>query len=280
MALIVDSLGAMGGFVNRQVGAFGATLRFGSSALLYAFRGFVNRRVYPRHELIVQIDYTGARSTPIMLLTGFLVGMTLVAQTTPTLQSYGPKELVAGVVGVSVLRTLGPVLAAIIFAGRVGAGFTAELGTMKVSEEVLALETMGIDPVGYLVAPRFLAAVIMLPCLTICFDAAALFGGALIGVYAFDIELNDYLDITKQFVKLPNFTFGLIKSVVFAMIVTVVCCEKGFKVEGSGMDVGRATMQAVVVCLIAIIFTDFALSLAYNVLQKIQWFIDIGLVTG
>jgi phospholipid/cholesterol/gamma-HCH transport system permease protein len=268
MSIASDSMVSLGSFINRQLSALGSTVRFGGSAAWYAARGLLSRRIYPFHDLIVQIDYTGARSTPIMILTGFLVGMTLVAQTTPTLGRYGPQELVAGVVGVSVLRTLGPVLAAIIFAGRVGAGFTAELGTMKVGEEVQALDTMGIDPIGYLVAPRFFAAVLMLPCLTICFDAAALFGGFIIGVYNFNISVEDYLDITKQFVYLSNFTFGLFKSAVFAMIISVVCCYKGFSVQGSAMEVGRATMQAIVVCLVTIIFTDFVLAFVYNILQN------------
>ncbi|KAA0218180.1 ABC transporter permease [bacterium] len=268
MLILTESLTAVGSVINAQLSALGRTVRFGGSAALYAARGVINRRIYPRHDLVVQIDYTGARSTPIMILTGFLVGMTLVAQTTPTLGRYGPQELVAGVVGVSVLRTLGPVLAAIIFAGRVGAGFTAELGTMKVGEEVQALETMGIDPIGYLVAPRFFAAVIMLPCLTICFDAAALIGGFIIGVYNFNIPPEDYLDVTKQFVYISNFTFGVFKSAVFAVIITVVCCYKGFTVQGSAMEVGRATMQAIVVCLVSIIFTDFVLALFYNILAR------------
>ena len=270
MAIVLDTLAALGAVVNRQLMALGSTIKFGASAATYVGRGVFNKRIFPRHDFIVQVDYTGARSVPIIMLTGFLVGMTLVAQTTPTLARYGPKELVAGVAGVSILRTFGPVLAAVIFTGRVGAGFTAELGTMKVGEEVLALETMGIDPIGYLVAPRFAAAVLMLPCLTVMFDACGILGGFLIATTSFDIPTSDYLDVTKQFVYISNFTFGLFKSLVFAVIVTVVCCYKGFKVFGSGMEVGRATMQAVVMTLISIISADFLLSLLYNVLSKLD----------
>ncbi|MCC6575506.1 MAG: ABC transporter permease [Planctomycetes bacterium] len=270
MALVADNLAALGALINRQLVSLGRAIKFGSNAAVYTGRGILNRRIFPRHDFIVQVDYTGARSVPIMILTGALVGMTLVAQTTPTLARYGPKELVAGVCGVSVLRTFGPVLAAIIFAGRVGAAFTAELGTMKVGEEVLALDTMGIDPVGYLVAPRFAAAVLMLPCLTVLFDAAALLGGFIIAITNFDISASDYLDVTKQFVYISNFTFGLFKSLIFAVLISVICCFKGFSVHGSGMEVGRATMQAVVACLIAIIFGDFLLSLFYNILAKLD----------
>lgn len=269
MAAATEFINHVGAFVNRYVAAFGASVRFGAVAIGYGIRGIFDGRVYPRRDLVVQMDYTGARSTPIMVLLGFLVGASLVIQTTPSLARYGPPELVAGVVGVSVLRTLGPLLAAIIFAGRVGAGYTAELGTMAVSEEILALDTMGIHPVGYIVAPRFMAAILMLPACTVLFDLSALLGGYLAGVYQFGISHEAYMNVTKQFVTLSNFVFGLAKSAVFAMIITLVCCFKGFHVKGSGMEVGRATMQAIVICLILIIFSDFVMSMVYNFLSNV-----------
>jgi phospholipid/cholesterol/gamma-HCH transport system permease protein len=267
---VTDLISSLGAVVNRWIETLGAAVKFGGAAVWFGIRGIFNRRIYPRHELIVQIDYTGARSTPIMVLLGFLVGASLVIQTTPTLARYGPAELVAGVVGVSVLRTLGPLLAAIIFAGRVGAGFTAELGTMAVSEEILALDTMGIHPVGYLLAPRFLAACLMLPACTVLFDLSALIGGYVVGVYQFNISHESWMDVTKQFVSVSNFTFGLAKSVIFAVIITLVCCFKGFTVRGSGMEVGRATMQAIVISLILLIFSDFVMSMVYNFLRNVR----------
>lgn len=271
MAAATELVSNIGATVNRYMAALGSSVKFGAAAVGFGLRGIINRRIYPRHDLIVQMDYTGARSTPIMVLLGFLVGASLVIQTTPSLARYGPAELVAGVVGVSMLRTLGPLLAAIIFAGRVGAGYTAELGTMAVSEEITALDTMGIHPVGYLVAPRFMASVLMLPACTILFDFSALLGGYLAGVYQFGISHDSYMEVTRNFVTLSNFTFGLFKSVVFAMIITLVCCFKGFHVRGSGMEVGRATMQAIVICLILIIFSDFVMSMAYNFMAKVGW---------
>ncbi|MCC6465630.1 MAG: ABC transporter permease [Planctomycetes bacterium] len=268
MAIAAETISGVGAWVNGYLRALGASIRFAAAAVGFGLRGIVNRRIYPRHDLIVHMDYTGARSTLIMVLLGFLVGASLVIQTTPSIARYGPAELVAGVVGVSVLRTLGPLLAAIIFAGRVGAGFTAELGTMAVSEEIQALDTMGIHPVGYLVAPRFLAACLMLPACTVMFDLAALLGGMMVGVYQFNIPVQDWIDVTKQFVKVSTFVFGLCKSVVFAFLITLVCCFKGFHVRGSGMEVGRATMQAIVICLVAIIFSDFVMSMCFNFLNK------------
>jgi phospholipid/cholesterol/gamma-HCH transport system permease protein len=268
MKLLADLIVTVGAVINRQVAVLGAAVKFGGSAVAYGMQGLFNRRIYPRRDLVVFMDYAGARSMPIMILLGLLVGASIVLQTTPTLARYGPAEMIAGVVGVTVLRTLGPLLAAIIFAGRVGAGFTAELGTMAVSEEVQALDTMGIHPVGYLVAPRFMAGVVMLPACTIMFDAAALLGAYMVATAQFGITHAAYMDVTKQFVGLSNFTFGLAKSVVFAVIITLVCCYKGFHVRGSGMEVGRATMQAIVICLILVITADFVLSMVYNYLAN------------
>jgi len=265
---IADLIVSIGALINRYIAALGAAVKFGGAAAHFGVIGLFSKRIFPRRDLIVFMDYAGARSMPIMILLGLLVGASIVLQTTPSLARYGPAELIAGVVGVTVLRTLGPLLAAIIFAGRVGAGFTAELGTMAVSEEVLALDTMGIHPVGYLVAPRFLAGVLMLPACTIMFDAAALLGAYTVATMQFGITHEAYMDVTKQFVALSNFTFGLAKSVVFAVIITLVCCYKGFHVRGSGMEVGRATMQAIVICLILVIFSDFVLSMVYNYLAK------------
>ena len=136
-------------------------------------------------------------------------------------------------------------------------------------KRILALDTMGIHPVGYLVAPRFLAACLMLPACTVLFDLSALIGGYLAGTQQFGISHESWMDVTKQFVNLSNFTFGIAKSFVFAIIITLTCCFKGFNVKGSGMEVGRATMQAIVISLILIIFSDFVLSMVYNFLSKL-----------
>lgn len=271
MAFAADAISQVGSWFNRYIRHVGAATRFAGQAISYGVAGLFYRRIYPRRELLVQMDYTGARSLPIMVLLGLLVGGTLVLQTTPALARYGPAELVAGVVGVSILRTLGPILSAIIFAGRVGASYTAELGTMAVSEEIQALDTMGINPVGYLVAPRFLAACLMLPACTILFDLSALIGGYLIAIYQYGIEHQAYMDITRQIVDISDFTFGLGKSVVFAFIITLVCCFKGFHSRGSGIEVGRATMQAIVICLVLLIVSDFVMSMVYNFLYKMGW---------
>ena len=169
---------------------------------------------------------------PIVVLIAVLVGSILVLQTAYQLQRYGQVRLVAGLVAVSVSRELGPLLTAILITGRVGAAFTAELGTMKVAEEILALEVMAIHPVGFLVAPRFLELVLMLPCLTLVADVAGLLGGFATGTLVYDISQSSYIDTTLRWLLFRDVLSGLIKSVVFAVIITMVGCYRALIVEG------------------------------------------------
>ncbi len=271
MNAVITGVGRLGATVNTALAGAGDCARFGLAAGWYAVSGLFRSRIYPRTELIRQMDRTGARSLPIVVLVSALVGMTLVAQTVPTLAQFGQTQVVAGIVGVSITRSLGPVLTAIIFTGRVGAAFTAEIGTMKVSEEILALETMGIRPIGFLIAPRVLSAALMLMALTVVFDVVALTAAYLIATTQFGILPDDYREYTLRFVGPSDFNFGIFKAAIFSVMITVISCYKGFNVRGGGLDVGRATMQAVVFCLLAVIYADFVLSLLYNVLVKTGW---------
>ncbi len=162
---------------------------------------------------------TGYRSLPIVLLIGALAGIILALETGGQLKRFGQVQLVAGLVALSMARSLGPLLTAIVITGRVGAAYTAELGTMKVSEEILALEVMAINPIGYLVAPRLLALLVMLPCLTVFADFMGLVGGYLIGTLVYQISAPVYLNTTLLWLRLPDIFAGLLKSVVFAAII-------------------------------------------------------------
>jgi len=155
-----------------------------------------------------------------------------------------------------VARELGPLLTAILITGRVGAAFTAELGTMKVAEEILALEVMAVHPIGFLVAPRFLALLLMLPCLTLVADAAGLLGGFATGTIAYHISAASYIDTTLRWLLFRDVLSGLLKSVVFAVIVTMVGCYRALIVEGGPEGVGHATMGAVVTAIVLIIVAD------------------------
>jgi phospholipid/cholesterol/gamma-HCH transport system permease protein len=199
---------------------------------------------------------TGVRSLPIVVLIATLVGVILVLQTAYQLQRYGQVHLVAGLVAMSMARELGPLLTAILISGRVGAAFTAELGTMKVAEEILALEVMAINPVGFLVAPRFVALLVMLPCLTIVADTMGLVGGFVIGTTLFPITSASYIDTTLTWLQFRDVLSGLIKSAVFAVIISMVGCYRALTVEGGSAGVGQATMGSVVTSIVLIIVAD------------------------
>ncbi len=202
------------------------------------------------------MNETGVQSIPIVVLIAVLVGVILVLQTAYQLQRYGQVHLVAGLVAVSVTRELGPLLTAILITGRVGAAFTAELGTMKVAEEILALEVMAVHPVGFLVAPRFLALVLMLPCLTMVADVTGLLGGFVTGTMVYYISPAAYIDTTLRWLVFQDILSGLIKSVVFAVIIAMVGCYRALIVEGGPEGVGHATMGAVVTSIVLIIVAD------------------------
>ena len=214
------------------------------------------RAGFDRRSVLRFMDEVGVQSVPIVVLIGVLVGVILVLQTAYQLQRYGQVHLVAGLVAVSGTRELGPLLTAILITGRVGAAFTAELGTMKVAEEILALEVMAVHPIGFLVAPRFLALLIMLPCLTIVADAAGLLGGFATGTLVYHLSAASYIDTTLRWLLFRDVLSGLLKSVVFAVIVTMVGCYRALIVEGGPEGVGHATMGAVVTAIVLIIVAD------------------------
>ncbi|MGE3850211.1 MAG: MlaE family ABC transporter permease [Planctomycetota bacterium] len=269
-----DFLGAIDRRGNRFISHLGSMVDFGARTATWTVAGLLSvvgltrTKAFPVKHIISHCEQAGVRSFGIIALVAFLVGLTLVLQTIIVMESYGQRTMVAGVVGVSMTRELGPLITAIIFTGRVGAAWTAELGTMKVQEEILALETMGINPVAYLVAPRFLAAILMVPCLTMLAMFVGVFGGYLLAVYRFEIPNSEYLEVTRLFLQTKDVNFSMFKSVVFAVIVSIISCYKGFVVEGGSEEVGRATMEAVVICLVMIIFSDTVLVMVFNLINR------------
>jgi phospholipid/cholesterol/gamma-HCH transport system permease protein len=206
---------------------------------------------------LIRLMYeTGVRSLPIVLLIGCLAGIILSLETGVQLKRFGQVHLVAGLVALSMARSLGPLLTAIVVTGRVGAAYTAELGTMKIAEEILALEVMAINPVGYLVAPRFLALVVMLPCLTVFADAMGLVGGFLIGTQVYHLSATSYINTTLDWLFLSDILAGLLKSLVFSVIIGMVGCYRALVVEGGPEGVGQATMVSVVTTIVLIIVAD------------------------
>lgn len=210
-----------------------------------------------RHDaLFRQMVLSGVDSLPIICLVGCSMGMVLALQGAYQLKQFGAVMYTGSLVSVSVARELGPLMASIVIAGRIGARMAAELGTMKVQEEVDALTTMGLDPVRFLVVPRCLSLCFMLPCLVVVTDVVAMIGGYVIGVYS--VGINSDLYIAKSFdaLVLKDIYTGLIKSFLFALLIGLVSCHQGLSVQGGADEVGRATTQAVVTSIVLIIVVD------------------------
>jgi len=220
-------------------------------------------RKWPRRHVIAEQMYQiGNRSLPVVLTTGAFTGMVLAAQTYFQFRKMSGTEPQTGaVVGVSLVKELGPVLTALMLAGRVGAAITAELGTMRVTEQIDALETLGTDPVRYLVVPRFLACFFLLPILTVMADAVGMLGGYVIAVDVYGVNAHDYIDKTLYNVTAYAVTCGVIKSFVFGTIIAMVACYKGFHSRGGAEGVGRATCESVVAASITILVSNFFLTL-------------------
>ncbi|MCM8774873.1 MAG: ABC transporter permease [Candidatus Omnitrophica bacterium] len=209
---------------------------------------------YP--HLIHQMVLMGVDSLGIVCLVALSVGMVLALQAAYQLKLFGAVMYTGSLVSVAMCRELGPLIASIVISGRVGARLAAELGTMRVNEEVDALTTMGLNPISYLVMPRCLALIIMLPFLTVITDVVGMFGGFLIGTLG--VNINPYLYLAKNFdaLVLKDIYTGLIKSGVFAFVIALVSCHQGLCVSGGAEEVGKATTQAVVISIVLIIIVD------------------------
>lgn len=224
--------------------------------LYWTFIAPFHRRTYSFASVLTQMDRAGVKSFPIVALVMFLIGLILVLQTAYLVEPLGQLNLVPGAVAVSITREIGPLIIAIVVTGRVGAAYAAELGAQKVSNEIVALQCMAINPIGFLIAPRFLALLVMLPVLTVYGVVMAVLGGFLIGTYHYGISAQVYWDVTYDFMAMKDLISGALKSFVFAIVICMVGCYKGFTVRGGSTGVGKATMEAVVISIVLIISAD------------------------
>ena len=209
-----------------------------------------------RRQIFEQMAKIGVDSLPIVFLISMFTGMVLALQSAYQLQRFSAEMYMASLVAFSMTRELGPVLTALIVAGRVGASITAELGTMKVTEQLDAMETLATNQVKYLVVPRFLALIIVLPLLTVYADIVGVLGGYLVGVYKLGVSHSMYMKNTWQPLKYKDVFTGLIKSFFFGIIICIVACYEGMTAEGGAEGVGRSTTSSVVVSFILIIASD------------------------
>lgn len=218
------------------------------------------RRPFYFRDILIQMDHVGVESMTIVILTGFFTGAVLALQTASTLAAFGAVGLTGSLVSISLVRELGPVLAALMVAGRVGSGMASELGSMKVTEQINAMRALGTDPIKKLVVPRIFASVTMLPLLTIVADAFGVIGGLSVAVFLLQISANLYLSSAWDALTLNDLLGGLLKPVVFGAIVAIVSCHAGMRTYGGTQGVGRSTTQAVVASSVLILISDFFLT--------------------
>jgi len=216
-----------------------------------------------------QFYQIGALSVPIVVITGMFVGMILAVQAFVQFQSVGLENHLGSVINLSVVRELGPVLAGVMLAGRVGGALTAELGTMRVTEQIDALRCMGTDPIRHLVAPRFLACLLLMPILTCYVDLAGVWGGYVISAKVFGVSENLYWRYSAQSLEIWDLGCGLIKSVFFGGAIAIVGCYKGFFCRAGAEGVGKACTEAFVTSFMAILALDFFLAVLLKGLYEI-----------
>ena len=207
-----------------------------------------------------QMEFVGVGSLFVVLLTGLFTGMVLALQTYHAFRMFSAESLVGATVALSMTRELGPVITALMVAGRAGSAIAAEIGTMRVTEQIDALAVMAINPVQYLVLPRLVAGVIMLPLLTAISDFVGVVGGYMVGVNLLGINAGLFMNKIYEYVELEDIYNGLTKAAVFGLILTLVGCYKGFYTRGGAEGVGRATTQSVVLASIMILMGDYVLT--------------------
>lgn len=222
-----------------------------------------DRKKRKQARLLEYVDELGAQSLPLVLTVSALFGVALTVLISFQLKEVGGLNYIPGFVAVAVFRELGPLITAIIIAGRVGAAFTARIGTMKVSEELLALETMAINPVRFLVVQRFIGLLLALPALTVLASFTAVFGGFLFGSTRLGVSPDTYLRATLDALMFRDVYSGIFKAVVFAVVIAMIGCYRGLVVEGGAEDVGKSTMLSVVSSTLTIIVLDTVMTVAF-----------------
>ena len=234
----------------------GGLAQLGGRAAYYTlvapFRGKPLRLERAVHQAMA----VGVEALPILSLITFFVGLILALQGAYELRRFGALHYVASAVAISMTRELGPLMTAIVVIGRSGSAFAAEIGTMKVTEEIDALETMALNPVQFLVTPKFLAMILMMPCLTTWADLMGVLGGSLFGVASAGFTFGGYIRATLDALYLRDILSGLLKSVMFGMTITAVGCHEGFSTGAGAEQVGRSTTAAVVMSIFLVIAVD------------------------
>lgn len=239
------------------------------------FAGRAVGGVFSRHlkglELLRLCIDVGVSSLGVIMITGMFIGMVLAVQAYNQFHMIGMETSIGAVIHMSVVRELGPVLAAVMLAGRVGTAMAAQLATMRVTEQIDALACLGVDPVKFLVGPRFLACVLMIPLLTVVADLMGIVGSSFICLSVFQIDSFHYWRHTQNFVKPWDLFMGLSKAVVFGAMLSLICCQRGFNSKAGAVGVGRAATEGFVISFVAILGIDFLMTLFLNTIHDMIW---------
>jgi len=249
-----------------QVKGFKEVLAFIGEATLAFAKMLRGKADFRRLDLVTTIQETGAQALPIVCLISLLVGMILAFVAAIQLKLFGAQIYVADVVGIGMVRVMGAIMTGIIMSGRTGAAFAAQLGTMQVNEEIDALETLGLSPVEFLVLPRMLALMLMMPLLCVYADLMGVLGGMIVGVGMLDLGVIEYVNQSKAALNLTHFLVGLFHSFVFGILVAVSGCLRGIQCERSASAVGYAATSAVVTGIVSIVVATAIITLSCQVL--------------
>ncbi len=233
--------------------------------------GWIVRRRPRADTLLPNFYQIGVLSLPVVALTGTFIGMVLAVQSHTQFRQMNLETRLGAVINMSLVRELGPVLAATMLAGRVGSAMAAELGTMRVTEQIDALTSMGANPIHYLVVPRFLACLVLIPCLTIMADFMGVAGGYFYSIYVLNIDANHYLENSRSFVGTFDLFTGVFKSLFFGAAIAVISCYRGFHCDPGAEGVGRAATSAFVISFVIILILDLFLGIALDDLYLIIW---------
>jgi phospholipid/cholesterol/gamma-HCH transport system permease protein len=243
------------------------TLTFLGSVATAFFRMCTGRARFRRSDLLRLIQHCGAEAVPIVCLISILVGLILAFVGSIQLKMFGAQKYIADLVGISMVRSMGAIMTGIIMAGRTGASFAAQIGTMQVNEEIDALKTAGIPPIEFLVLPRILALAVMMPLLALYADLMGILGGLIVSVAGFDINFIEYYNETRAAVNLTNVGIGLFSSLVFGILIGFAGCLRGMQCGRSASAVGDMTTSAVVTSIVSIIIATAVITILCDVLK-------------
>ena len=247
--------GALGTSTSRGVEYMGGVCTMALRTIGRCFRGR-----FPFAATVYQMEQLGLKSVPIAVMTAVSVGAVMALQFAYGLARFGGKPYVGPVVAVAIVRELGPVLTALMVGGRIGSGMAAELGSMRVTEQIDAIHALGADPIRKLIIPRVIATTLVLPMLVVLADVLGILGGLAISLLELDTSATYYMNAVLQAVQIEDFVSGVGKSVFFAFFIAVIACYEGFQTRGGTEGVGQATTRTVVLTSTLVLLSDFVLT--------------------